>query len=114
MNWSASFARRTHNMKPSAIREILKLTQKSSVISFAGGLPAPNLFPVERLREAAEAVLGARSYALHKRWTGGVALVLCWIHRRSRGNFQGNAARPNHPTGGRLNPCLPYYPPSSA
>lgn len=57
MNWSKSFAASTKSMKPSVIREILKLTQRSSVISFAGGLPAPQLFPVERLCEAAETVL---------------------------------------------------------
>jgi len=37
--------------KRSAIREILKLTQKSGVISFAGGLPAPETFPVEDLKD---------------------------------------------------------------
>ena len=51
------FADRVSNVKPSTIREILHLTQQSEVISFAGGLPAPDLFPVGRLREAADHVL---------------------------------------------------------
>ncbi|MBK5266951.1 MAG: PLP-dependent aminotransferase family protein [Acidimicrobiia bacterium] len=51
------FADRVANVKPSTIREILHLTQQSHVISFAGGLPAPDLFPVGRLREAADQVL---------------------------------------------------------
>jgi 2-aminoadipate transaminase len=44
-------------MKPSSIREILKTTERPEVISFAGGLPAPELFPVDDVRVAAERVL---------------------------------------------------------
>jgi 2-aminoadipate transaminase len=51
------FADRVANVKPSTIREILHLTQQPDVVSFAGGLPAPDLFPVGRLREAADHVL---------------------------------------------------------
>jgi 2-aminoadipate transaminase len=51
------FARRMSAMKPSSIREILKTTERPEVISFAGGLPAPELFPVDDLRAAAERVL---------------------------------------------------------
>ena len=38
-------ASRMAGMKASAVREILKVTQRPEVISFAGGLPAPELFP---------------------------------------------------------------------
>lgn len=44
------FANRMENVKASAIREILKLTKKPNIISFAGGLPAPELFPVEDIK----------------------------------------------------------------
>ncbi|WKB36582.1 PLP-dependent aminotransferase family protein [Terrilactibacillus sp. S3-3] len=44
-------------VKASATREILKVTERPEVISFAGGLPAPELFPVEGIREACDAVL---------------------------------------------------------
>ena len=44
-------------MKRSAIRELLKLTQNSEIISFAGGLPAPETFPVEDLKKVAVEVL---------------------------------------------------------
>lgn len=44
-------------MRPSTIREILKVTAQPDVISFAGGLPAPELFPVAEVRAAADAVL---------------------------------------------------------
>lgn len=44
-------------MKRSVIRELLKLTQDPEIISFAGGLPAPESFPVEELKEIANEVL---------------------------------------------------------
>ena len=51
------FAERTNNMEGSAIRELLKLTQKPEVISFAGGMPAPELFPVAEMIEVSKKVL---------------------------------------------------------
>ncbi len=55
--WSQRFALRTRRMQSSTVRELLKLTLKPDLISFAGGLPAPEVFPVEQLREAADLVL---------------------------------------------------------
>lgn len=52
-----NYAKRMDNIKASEIRELLKLTQKPEVISFAGGLPAPELFPVEELKRVAKEVL---------------------------------------------------------
>jgi 2-aminoadipate transaminase len=51
------FANRMNNLKGSAIRELLALANKPEIISFAGGMPAPELFPVEKIRAAADAVL---------------------------------------------------------
>ena len=39
------------NMKKSAIRELLKLTADKEIISFAGGLPAPESFPIKDLKD---------------------------------------------------------------
>ncbi len=50
------FAERMSGMQASAVREILKVTQRPEVISFAGGLPAPELFPVEELSQLCPAV----------------------------------------------------------
>ncbi len=50
--WEERLARRTDGMGSSVIREILKYTQQPDVISFAGGLPAPELFPVQDVQEA--------------------------------------------------------------
>ena len=54
---SPRFARRMANVRPSAIREILKATEQPDFISFAGGLPAPELFPVSDIRTATDRVL---------------------------------------------------------
>jgi len=51
------FAARMNGLKASAIREILKVTEMPDVISFAGGLPAPELFPVEDFARACQEVL---------------------------------------------------------
>ncbi|MEK1829808.1 PLP-dependent aminotransferase family protein [Priestia megaterium] len=51
------FAQRASLVKSSETREILKVTERPEVISFAGGLPAPELFPVEAMNDACRAVL---------------------------------------------------------
>jgi len=51
------FSTNARGMKRSEIRELLKLTQKPDIISFAGGLPAPELFPVEKVKEVTDYVL---------------------------------------------------------
>lgn len=51
------FAKRMQIAKASEIREILKLTTRPDIISFAGGLPAPELFPVEEMIEVSGKVL---------------------------------------------------------
>jgi DNA-binding transcriptional MocR family regulator len=51
-----SFAKRVGELKSSAIREILKITSRPEVISFAGGLPAPELFPLAEMETASRNV----------------------------------------------------------
>lgn len=51
------FANRMDGMKGSAIRELLKLTEQPDVISFAGGLPAPELFPIKEMEQVCSRVL---------------------------------------------------------
>ncbi|HEX2542500.1 MAG TPA: PLP-dependent aminotransferase family protein [Caldimonas sp.] len=50
-------ARRAAAMNPSAIREILKLTERPGIISLAGGLPSPDTFPIDAMRQASARVL---------------------------------------------------------
>jgi len=61
-------ARRADKMNPSVIREILKVTERPGIISFAGGLPSPKTFPVAQFAAACDKVLrddgpGALQYA---------------------------------------------------
>lgn len=51
------FSDASHLMKKSAIREILKLTQRPDMISFAGGLPSPDSFPIEDIKRVTAEVL---------------------------------------------------------
>ena len=51
------FAKRMEALNGSEIRELLKLIEKPEVISFAGGLPAPELFPIEEMKEISRIVL---------------------------------------------------------
>lgn len=81
MNYS--FASRMEKTPRSFIREILKVTQKPEIISFAGGLPNPSLFPVQELAETARAVIseegtGALQYAT----TEGFPPLRGWIADR--------------------------------
>ncbi|MBP2651745.1 MAG: lysN [Firmicutes bacterium] len=52
-----TFSNRAKTLRASEIREILKLTQRSQLISFAGGLPAPELFPIKELQDVSRLVL---------------------------------------------------------
>ncbi|HRA61990.1 MAG TPA: hypothetical protein PLY50_05165, partial [Burkholderiaceae bacterium] len=49
---SWTLARRADRMNPSVIREILKITERPGIISFAGGLPSPKTFPVAEFASA--------------------------------------------------------------
>ena len=55
--WDTRFAQRTQRITSSAVRDLLNLTEQPDFISFAGGLPAPEVFPVEEVAAAAEQVL---------------------------------------------------------
>ncbi len=55
MSWK--LAARAERMNPSVIREILKVTEKPGIISFAGGLPSPKTFPIAEFAKACADVL---------------------------------------------------------
>lgn len=60
LEWERLFAQRTLTMRSSAIRELLKVTENRDVISFAGGLPAPELFPIAAFHEACSRLLAEK------------------------------------------------------
>ncbi len=74
------FSERAQQLQSSFIREILKITQRPEIISFAGGLPSPATFPVERMKEAYDKVLlDAGKVALQYGPTDGYGPLREWI-----------------------------------
>ena len=62
MNNNAKYASRMENIKGSAIRALLKLADQPDIISFAGGFPASEFFPVEEMIEVSKKVLKEDGY----------------------------------------------------
>ena len=78
-----NFAKRMSYIKASEIREILKVTEQEDVISFAGGLPAPELFPIDEINEINQIVLKeAGTKALQYTTTEGYVPLREWIANR--------------------------------
>ena len=50
--WEYRYAHRMQKMGSSVIRELLKYTEQPGIISFAGGLPAPDVFPLKEFQAA--------------------------------------------------------------
>ncbi|MFT3843150.1 MAG: PLP-dependent aminotransferase family protein [Myxococcaceae bacterium] len=76
-------AARTAKVSASAIREILKVTERPDILSFAGGLPAPELFPVEALAEAHARVFRDQGApALQYSVTEGFGPLREWVAQR--------------------------------
>lgn len=76
MNWTPRFAERLSGMRPSEVRELLKLLERPEIISFAGGVPDPALFPIAELKNGyqdilSDPILAARSmqYGASEGWT---------------------------------------------
>ena len=82
------FARRMQNAHRSFIREILKVTANPEIISFAGGLPGPDYFPVDEIREATNRVLKeAGVAALQYSSSEGYPPLREWVAERYRTRY---------------------------
>lgn len=78
INWQ--FAKRAEQLQSSVIREILKITMRPDIISFAGGLPSPETFPVEHMKAAFDKVLSQQGkIALQYGPSDGYAPLREWI-----------------------------------
>jgi 2-aminoadipate transaminase len=78
--WNQRCAQRMQRMSASTIRELLKYTEKPDIISFAGGMPAPEVFPVNAFRDAADRVLSRHGgQALQYSATEGYRPLREWI-----------------------------------
>ena len=77
------YAGRLSNIRASEIRELLKLTERPEVISFAGGLPASELFPIQEIKEVNDYVLDCcGEQALQYTTTEGFRPLRRWIAER--------------------------------
>jgi len=93
MTWQISA--RAQRISSSAIREILKVTERPEVISFAGGLPSPATFPVDRIQAACEKILRENPKAsLQYGPTEGYAPLREWIAARC--SRDGTTISPNN------------------
>lgn len=81
MNLENVLASRSSRMKASEIRELLKLLDQPDIISFAGGIPDPALFPADEFRTAYASVLSdeRRTAALQYSVSEGYAPLRHWI-----------------------------------
>jgi 2-aminoadipate transaminase len=79
----AKFAERTSRLRASTIREMLKVTQQPDVISFGGGLPAPELFPTREIAECTAEVMDEYgAAALQYGVTEGIPEMRTWVADR--------------------------------
>lgn len=81
MNWETILAHRTARMKASEIRELLKLLDQPDIISFAGGIPDPALFPAAEFRQAYETIFAGdqQKAALQYSVSEGYAPLRQWL-----------------------------------
>lgn len=81
MDWNTIFATRATRMKASEIRELLKLLAQPGIISFAGGIPDPHLFPTAAFQEALAEALAPenQSIALQYSVSEGYGPLRDWI-----------------------------------
>lgn len=85
---AAQFAQRTAHLRASTIREMLKVTQQPDVISFGGGLPAPELFPTRAIAQASSAVMERLGpAALQYSVTEGIPEMRIWVAERLTRRF---------------------------
>lgn len=82
IQWEQHFADRMNFVRPSEIREFLKLLGDPEIISFAGGIPEPDLFPVEQIEAAVASIFAdpvQRNTALQYASSEGYLPLRSWI-----------------------------------
>lgn len=81
-------AKRMSGLRASEVREILKITERPEIISFAAGLPAPELFPLEEIKNVSQLVLDEMgSKALQYSTTEGFPPLRKWVAERMNRRF---------------------------
>jgi DNA-binding transcriptional MocR family regulator len=84
-NWAARYATRMERVKANEIRELLKLLEQPDILSFAGGIPDPALFPADRIQAGYDAILAdpaQAAQALQYTVSEGYGPLRTWIAER--------------------------------
>lgn len=82
-NWDERFSPRMAHVRASEIRELLKLLDQPDILSFAGGIPDPALFPVERIQSFyADILEGSGQQALQYSVSEGLPSLRRWVAER--------------------------------
>lgn len=82
-SWEDRFSPRMAHVRASEIRELLKLLDQPDILSFAGGIPDPSLFPVERMQAVfAETLAEAGPQALQYSVSEGLPSLRRWVAER--------------------------------
>ncbi|MCK5912018.1 MAG: PLP-dependent aminotransferase family protein, partial [Caulobacter sp.] len=84
-DWASRFSERMSRVRASEIRELLKLLDQPDILSFAGGIPDPGLFPAEEIQKAYRAVLSdpaQAAQALQYSVSEGYLPLRQWIAER--------------------------------
>jgi len=90
------YANRMENLNASEIRELLKVTERPEVISFAGGLPAAELFPIEEMAATCQKILEENGEkALQYSTTEGFSPLRKWITERENSRIGTNLTEDN-------------------
>ena len=80
MSWSDRFAGRMAHVRASEIRELLKLLDQPDILSFAGGIPDPAMFPIARIKDVyADILAEAGEQALQYSVSEGLTPLRDWI-----------------------------------
>lgn len=70
-NWQKNFSAAARKTRPSPVRELLKVIKQPGMISFAGGMPAPEVFPIEQFAEGSEKLVSEGTSLLQYGTTEG-------------------------------------------
>jgi 2-aminoadipate transaminase len=91
--WQDNFSSIAKNNRPSPIREMLAVIKQPGMISFAGGMPAPEVFPVDQFYEGAHILRDQGSELLQYGTTEGYPPLKEFSHRDGTAN--GAQSRPD-------------------
>jgi 2-aminoadipate transaminase len=95
INWQRLLAQRTVGMRASEIRDAFQLAERPDIISFAGGFPAPESFPVTELRQVMQRLMESEAdVALQYGPTEGIYELRCLIAERM--SREGILTKPEH------------------